>query len=145
MRLSRGVKWGCITPVVGLLLLISVGLLYDKFMPSNEHRALPKSATDIQEYYSDSWNGDFLRVIKAKLPEKDYEAYAKALSMTTKFDESVHKEIRSMIDIGAGDAPVWWDPPRASGTTYFEHIRGSDRVQTLKYSNGAVYLLIVRW
>jgi len=145
MKLSRGVKWGCIVPVLGLFVLIGVALLFDKYVPSSAHRALPKSATNIQEYYSDSWNGDFVRVIKSKLPEKDYEDYAKALKMNTRFDATKHKEITSMINIGAGDAPSWWDPPKATGTTYFEYIQGDDYVQTLKYSNGTVYLLVISW
>ena len=145
MKISRGVKWGCIVPVVSGLSLIAILYLLDTFMPSAARRALPKSATDIQEYYSDSWNGDFVRLIKARLPKDDYEEYAKALDLSTRFDESTHADIRSMIDIGAGDAPAWWDPPPSSSTTYFDHVRGDDYVKTLKYSNGTVYLFIGSW
>jgi hypothetical protein len=144
MKISRGVKWGCIAPLVGLLSLIAILYLLDTFMPSAALRALPESATDIQEYYSGSLNGDFVRLIKARLPEGDYEEYAKALNLSTRFDDSKHADIRSMIDIWAGDAP-WWNPPKSSNTTYFDHVKGDDYVQTLKYSNGTVYLLIVSW
>ena len=145
MKISRGVKWGCIAPVVGVLSLIAFLYLLDTFMPSAAGRALPESANDIQEYYSDSWNGDFVRLVKARLPEGDYEEYAKALNLSTRFDDSKHADIRSTIDIGAGDAPAWWDPPRSSSTTYFDHVKGDDYVQTLKYSDGTVYLFIVSW
>jgi len=145
MKVSRGVKWGCIAPLIGILSLIAVLLLLDTFMPSGARRALPSSAADIQEYYSDSWNGDFVRLLKARLPEEDYEDYAKSLDLTIRFDESKHADIRSSIDMGAGDAPSWWDPPRSNDTTYFDHVKGDDYVQTLKYSNGTVYLLIVSW
>lgn len=145
MKVSRGVKWGCIAPLIGILLLIAVLLLLDTFMPSGARRALPRSATHIQEYYSDSWNGDFVRLLKARLPVEDYEDYAKSLDLTIRFDESKHADIRSSIDIGAGDVPSWWDPPRSSDTTYFDHVKGDDYVQTLKYLNGTVYLFIVSW
>ena len=131
---------------MGFILLITAALLLDTFLPSGPRRALPESAYDIQEYYSDSgWNGDFLRVIKAKLPEKDYESYAKALGLATRYDSSKHEDIKSYIDIGAGDTPVWWDPPKASVTTYFEYTKGDGYVKTLKYSDGTVYLFIVSW
>jgi hypothetical protein len=145
MKISRRVKWGCVAPVVGVLALVAILYLLDAFMPSAARRALPGSATDIQEYYSGSWNGDFVRLLKARLPEGDYEEYAKALKLTTRFDEAKHADIRSMIDISSGDAPAWWDPPRSSGTTCFEHVKDDDWVRTLKYSDGTVYLLILSW
>jgi hypothetical protein len=145
MKVSRGVKLGCLAPIIVLLSLIGGLFLLDAFLPSGVRRALPESATDIQEYYSDSWNGDFVRLIKARLPEGDYHQYAKALNLSTRFDESKHSDIRSKIDIGAGDAPAWWDPPQSSSTTYFDHVKGDDYVKTLKYSNGTVYLFITSW
>ena len=145
MKISRGVKWGCNAPVLCVLSLIAILYLFDSSYPSAARRALPESATDIQEYYSDSWNGDFVRLIKARLPEGDYEEYAKALNLSTRFDDSKHADIRSTIDISVGDSPAWWDPPRSSGTTYFDIVKGDDCVQTLKYSNGTVYMLIVSW
>jgi hypothetical protein len=138
-------KWGCIAPVICLLLVVVAILLVDAIVPSGPRRALPKSASDIQEYYSDSWNGDFVRIIKAKLPEKDYVDYANELKIPFSFDASKHEDIRSMIDMGAGDAPSWWNPPSASETTFFDHVKGDDYVKSLKYSNGTVYLFIASW
>ena len=113
--------------------------------PSAGRRALPASAIDIQEYYSGTWNGDFVRLIKARLPLEDYDAYAKALKLYERFDATKHAEIKSMIEIGIGGAPGWWDPPRASATTYFKHVKGDQYVQALNYSNGTVYYLITSW
>lgn len=145
MKISRGVKWGCIAPGVGVPLLFVALLLLDTYLPSGVRRALPESATDIQEYYSDSWNGDFVRLLKARMSEEAYGDYAKALGLVTRFDESKHADIRSSIDMGAGGAPSWWDPPRSSDTTYFKHLKGDDFVKTLKYSNGTVYVFITSW
>jgi hypothetical protein len=86
-----------------------------------------------------------LRLIKAKLPEADYEDYAKALGLTNRFDASKHGDIRNTIEMGVGGAPVWWNPPGASETTLFDHIKGDDYVQILRYSNGTVYFLVFSW
>ncbi len=83
MKISRGVKWGCVALVVGVLSLTAILYLLDTFMPSAARRALPESATDIQEYYSDSWNGDFVCLIKAQLPEGDARPKGHLLAYST--------------------------------------------------------------
>jgi len=67
------------------------------------------------------------------------------MGFTQRFDPVAHADIKSMIEIGAGDAPGWWDPPNASDSTFFEHVRGDDCVRSLRYSNGTAYLLITSW
>ena len=71
--------------------------------------------------------------------------FAKRIGLTQKFDPTAHADIKSVIEMGAGDAPNWWDPPAASSTTYFEHARGDDYVKTLYYSRGTTYLFITSW
>jgi len=145
LKIPPAVKWGFGIPVIGFLALLSGFYIVDTAMPSNARRALPQSATHVQEYYSDSWNGDFVRLIRADLPEKDYEEYAKRLNLSLRYDETRHKEIRSLIEIGAGEAPDWWNPPRASATTFFKYTKGNDHVQSLNFKDGKVYYLITSW
>lgn len=143
--MPRVIKWGCLAPTAFVILLILGCMLVDEVVPSQARRALPGSASDVQEYYSDSWNGDFIRLIKAKLPRKDYEEYARVLGLTERFDPIKHAEIKSMIGIGAGDAPDWWNPPMTRDTTFFEHVKGDDNVRALNYSNGSVFYLMTSW
>lgn len=116
-RIPKPIKWGCFTPTIGIVALVIILLLADRFVPSSARRALPASATEIQEYYDDSWNGDFARVIKAKLPEKDYTEYARRLGLTVRFDPLKHAEIASSINMGVG-GPEWWNPPQATETIF---------------------------
>ena len=113
-------------------------------MPSIARRSLPKSAIDVQEYYSDSWNGDYVRCLKAKLPEADFPLYAKTLGLTASFDPVAHSDIASMINMRF-DGPDWWTPPPAEQTTYFRHKLGDDFIQVLKYSSGHAYFVSTSW
>lgn len=113
-------------------------------MPSTARRSLPESATDVQEHYSDSWNGDYVRCIKARLPEIDLPLYAKKLGLSERFDPAAHHDIANLIDISF-DGPDWWTPPPATQTTYFGYERGDDFLQVLKYSSGYVYFVSTSW
>ncbi|HEY5742081.1 MAG TPA: hypothetical protein VIS99_06020, partial [Terrimicrobiaceae bacterium] len=62
IRPPKAVKLGCLVPLAGIVALV-LPLI---------RRALPSSASEIQEYYDDSWNGDFVRLVKAPLPATDY-------------------------------------------------------------------------
>ncbi|MEI6071520.1 MAG: hypothetical protein WCS31_06990 [Verrucomicrobiae bacterium] len=142
--LHPGVKWGCLVPIVPILIAIVGVVLLNRFTPSAPRSKLPPSATDIQEYYSVSGNGDFVRLIKAKMPQQEYPEYARRLQLVTIFDPATHRNLESMINIGIGGAPPWWNPPKASKTTYFENNK-SDYLQVLSYSNGYVYYLVASW
>lgn len=143
-KINPWFKWGCLTPIAVILVLILTAFLTDALIPSNARRALPKSATDVREYYSDSWNSDYVRCVKAKLPEPDYPLYAKNLGLTERFDPVAHVDIASMINMGIGGAPKWWTPHAAGPTTYFQHKR-ADSLQVLKYSSGYAYFVSASW
>lgn len=113
-------------------------------MPSAARRALPGSATDVREYYSDSWNGDYVRCVRARLPEADLPLYAKHLGLTERFDPVAHASIASMINMSF-DGPDWWTPPQAGPTTYFQHKRGDDFLEVLKFSEGYAYFVSTSW
>lgn len=143
-KINPWLMWGCLTPIAVILALILGLFLLDAFLPSAARRALPDSATDVQEYYSDSWNGDYVRCVRAKLPETDFPLYAKNLGLTERFDPVAHTDIASMINIGVG-GPAWWTPPSAGPTTYFQHKRDDDFLQVLKYSGGYAYFVSTSW
>jgi hypothetical protein len=144
-KLNPRLKWGCLTPFAVFLALILGVYLLDTFVPSAARRALADSATDVQEYYSGSWNGDYVRCLRAKLPEADFPLYAKNLGLTDRFDPVAHADIESMINIGFGDSPAWWTPPVAGPTTYFQHKRGDDFLQVLKFSDGYAFFVSTSW
>ncbi len=78
--------WGCL---IGLFI---IGFMFfDDLIPSNAVRALPGSATDVHEYYwDDGFKGDFVRVVKAKMPESDFPAFVNKLGLTDTYDPAVH-------------------------------------------------------
>jgi len=133
-------KWGCLIPIVGLFVLFAL----DVFMPSAARRALPSSAMEVQEFYSDSWNGDYVRCLRAKLPEADFPLFAKHLGLSEHFDPVKDADIASMINMSFG-GPDWWRPPQAGPTTYFKYKRGNDFLEVLNYSEGYAYFVSTAW
>lgn len=138
-------KWGCLTPIAVILALILGLFLLDTFMPSGARRALPNSATEVQEYYWDSFNGDYERSVKARMPEKDFPLYARNLGLSVRFDPVVHADIASKISMHIPGAPSWWTPPPAGPTTYFRYEKGHDWLQALAYSEGYAYFVSTSW
>ena len=79
------------------------------------------------------------------MPRSDYDLYAAELGLTELFDTMKHEDIKSVINIGVGDAPAWWNPPSASTSTYFKHVKGCDYLQALNYKDGTACLIILSW
>jgi len=133
-------------PII-LVVLAIVGLnIADKVIPSKARRALPSSATDIQEHYSDAgFTGDFTRVLKARLPEQDFLLYAKNLGLTEKYDPSKHDSISSHVGTIVGRVPNWWDDPRDLDNCYFLYTPDKDFMERIKWKNGWVYFLAISW
>ena len=104
-------KRGCLIATLAVMGAIIALVLFDWMMPSAQMRALPKTATDKQEYFQ-GFN-DYVRLIKDSLPAEDYEKYAKNLGMTKRLGSG--ELSRKYVNLGHGDAPEWWDPPRADG------------------------------
>ena len=136
-------KWGCLAPVLIFGPLILVVLSLDSLIPSAARKALPSGAMDVQEYYSGCV--DFVRCLKAALPEEQYPLYAKNLGLQERFDPAMHAKFAPAIDLGVGGAPSWWNPPSASSTTYFEYTEGKQSICVLKYANGHVYFMASSW
>jgi hypothetical protein len=96
----------------------------------------------VQEYYKDHWNGDFVRLLKARLPEPDFPQYAKNLGLTERFDPVTHADASSLVNsLRFVSGQKWFDPPHADRTTYLKHKRGDDYFEVLWYSNGFVYFI----
>ena len=139
-------KWGCLIPIVGILLVPFLGYPLREFETSAGRKALPAEATNVEQYLGHGFfGGDFVRLLKASLPVELYSDYAKSLGLSERFDPQVHQRIESTLNMWIGDAPMWWNPPEVDSTTFFEHEEGDDYLRVLRYHNGSVYLLVLRW
>ncbi|MCB1226490.1 MAG: hypothetical protein KDK99_11810 [Verrucomicrobiales bacterium] len=130
------------------MIIFFVGIaLYNKVSPSAERRALPESATEIEEYY---WEGgfmaqDFTRCLKAKIPRSEFAAYAHRLNFPHRYVKGENIESKTGLDFGPGLARPWFDPPRAVEADDVYYDSGQTYAATLKYKEPYVYLIIVDW
>ena len=139
-------RYGCLTPLAVITLLVVGVWLADVLLPSHARRALPGSAYDIKEYYDGyGISGDFVRILKARLPESDFIKYAEALHLSEKYDPAVHGLKYDAVKLGAGDVPDWWDEPRDMDNCYFSHTLGDEYVARVKWKNGWVYFIAQAW
>lgn len=139
-------KWGCLVPLVGVLLLPFVGYFAREFGTSDGRKSLPREASNVQEHLTHGIiPADFTSLLKASLPVERYTDYARALGFPEQFDPKANERIESILNMTIGDAPTWWDPPKVDATTYFEHQEGDDHLRVLRYHDGSVYLLVLRW
>lgn len=115
---------------------------------SNSRKYLPISATEINEYYDSSWNGDYVRLLKAKLPYQDFQNYAKALRLNGHYTEGckIDQETKSLAFISFMEAPEWWNPPDKEVTKefYYSH-PSSDEIYSLTWHAGYVYNINYVW
>jgi hypothetical protein len=143
---KTGVMWGCLIPIVCILLLPFSGYPIRKFQTSAGKKALPLEASSLEEYLNHGiFGGDFTRLLKATLPAERYTDYAKSLGICQRFDPQVHDRIEPTLNWKSLDAPLWWNPPKVDSTTYFEHKEGDDYLRVLRYHNGSVYLHVQQW
>ena len=140
-KINPWLKWGCLTPIALFFALILGVILLDAYMPSPDRRALPGSASEVQEYHSSSWNGDFLRCIKAKLPESNFPTFARNLGLTQRFDPVRHAHIAHRINVGVSHEVAWFTPPLAGPKTYFKYDPSRQSLMVLTFSDGYVYYL----
>ncbi|QDT01881.1 hypothetical protein K227x_02500 [Rubripirellula lacrimiformis] len=109
-------------------------------MLSRARRALPWTATGVQEHYQDSrFGSDFQRCLRARINESDFDAFAKRLDLTRTYgadDESLP------ISWTACDA-TWWTPPRSLVGARFEH--DGDYYAMAAFHDGHVYFVAMGW
>ena len=89
--------------------LLTIGIV-DTVVPSGAVRALPKGATDIQEYYRDAgMSGDFTRLLKARIPRENVAEYARKVGATDKKEGRAGRVYASW----GGFKTKWWNPQEA--------------------------------
>jgi len=89
--------------------------------------------------------GDFSRILKAQLPEKDYFDFVQSIGLETKYEPKLHagKEW-GFVDIRVG-GPEWWDEPSNLENCFFAYQPGREYVCRVQYRNGYVYFTEVKW
>lgn len=118
--------------------------LADAYLPSRLRLSLPSSATEIQEYYREWGNGDYTRILKARLPIEDYQRFANRLRFDGKY--AITNGIpptRSRFPIVGG--PPWWNPPDDPELANFKDDPRHDSATSIRYKDGWVYYLSVSW
>jgi hypothetical protein len=103
---SRGCLWA-----LGVIAAVFLTIwIVDTVVPSGAVRALPKGATDIQEYYRDAgMTGDFTRILKARIPREDVAEYARKFGATHKTEGRAGRVYASW----GGYKTKWWNPQKA--------------------------------
>ena len=132
--------------IVFSMLIIVLFCLWaaDRLTPSLARRALPASATSVQEYYSDSgFNGDYLRCLRARMPESEMPEFATKLGLTQRYDpkRDAKLPIRFAVDPGVS----WWHQPASMEGAYFEYTPGSESFSMAMYQDGYVYYMATAW
>ncbi|MBK1789984.1 hypothetical protein [Persicirhabdus sediminis] len=130
---SRGCFW--ILGIICVAILIVVVL--DTFLPSKAVRNLPEGATDIQEHYEDvGFTGDFVRVVKARIPESEVAEYARRVGATRKEAGGAGSDYFSWTGAASWFAPE--NPPM-----YF-HYEPGYRI-LVGWEDGYVYFDAAAW
>ena len=146
MKTSKFALWGCLTPIVALLLLLVFSYVATELRMAEGKRKLPTTASDIEvSGFHGIIGGDHRGLTKASIPRDAYPVYAKALCLTTKFDPKLHADIENQLNMQVGDAPGWWNPPKIDQTAYFDYTKGSTYYRVLRYNDGFVYYFRLSW
>jgi hypothetical protein len=128
---------GCLWALGATALFIAMFLLIQSFRPSLPVRMLPKGAAEIQEYYKDyGMTGDFIRLMKARIPENQVEDYARRMGATQKASGSPGERV-SWSSLGPG----WWRPRKPP--LYF--LKEREYQMLVGWEDGFVYVEIGAW
>ncbi len=111
--------------VLTFLAIVTAVIVVSDFLPSRSRNALPSSATEILEYYKSSGFNDFERLLKARLPANDLEAYLKNLGIFKKFS-GANDDAPIHWPAIASPPPEWWNPESDLSETYIEHETGKE-------------------
>ncbi len=134
--------------ILAVVLVVVATVIVYRYIPSAARRALPESAREVQEFYDTAFGGDYVRCIKAKLPEADFPVYARNLGLRRSFISSEHEgRGRRFVNIQVSWAPAWWDPPRGEPGIdwYYDQDPNVPVNEDLTWSNGYVYYLAFSW
>jgi hypothetical protein len=114
-----------------------------KLGSSQARLALPQDVQDVHEYGSGFV--DYVRLVKAKIPEQEYTGYVSRMGLRTKYDPALHGEYRSTLHMSFSDAPRWWDPPDGLEGCFFNFTPGSNHYEISWFHNGYVYYCSTSW
>jgi len=137
MKRSDTRKWTLIAIGAGLLCLTVAGAIvgYGWYVLTTRHavRALPRSASEVQEYYVDSGFPlyDYEYKMKARMPEEAFPGYVKRMGF---------RRLKGRYgDLWYSGDPPWWDPSPSMSNTYGSV--GGDDGNIVKWENGFVYYI----
>ena len=107
--------------------------------PSRARGALPWNASEINEHY-DGIASDFIRLLRAKINEDDFDAYADELGLTEYNSITPHPNL-----CWPGCPEPWWDPPSSMQSVRYEPIEREDYSVMAAYNDGYVYFAVTSW
>lgn len=143
IKVLKNLRISCASVVllwVLFLILLYTGII-DKITPCGAYGALPESAKEIKVYYKCvGFTMDYVRVVKAKIPESDFRTFALAVGFIPQnYSEDI---VWAMSEDSAPDE--WWNPPDdivKEGYFYQE----DEFIKCLKYHNGYIYYYETKW
>ena len=135
--------------IIGTIIILALILpyVYVRVIPSKARRSLPASAKEIQEEYTGCPYFDYGRLLKAKLPLKDYPEFIKNYGLTTKYDPAIHNDDLTLHLKGHdSSAPEWWDMDRENlNDCYFIFKPDKEYMLSVRYQNGQLYFYESKW
>ncbi len=139
-------KIGYLVSITILLCVLCFFVIFFlNMLPSSAKKSLPHTASEIQEYYYCAGNGDFVRCIKAKLPESDVYKFAQNLDLKMQYNPTVYFDYKNVLNMGFSDSPSWWLAVPVNKSTFFNYTQGDDYLAVLNYSKGYVYYMVTTW
>jgi len=130
--------------LVAIAVVVVVSTVVALLLPRSARSALPNSATEVREYaWDDNFHGDFIRLLKAKMPESEMAAYAARLGLHERFDATLHSGLP--LNFSGGEKLDWWNPPDSLAGAYFKHEPGKESFVMVGYRDGWVYFVATAW
>lgn len=112
--------------------------------PSIVRQALPASATNVQEYYSDDgFHGDFVRCLQADMSAAEMPRFVAKLGLSQRYN--LKRDAKLPLSFGTSDIVSWWQPPDDLEGSYFAYNAGEHSYSLAKYENGQVYCKTIAW
>lgn len=144
MAVSKRAKITWIT-LGSLVIALPVGLwAVDALTPLIVRKALPATASNIQEYYSDDgFHGDFVRCLQADMPKSEMPRFAAKLGLSQRYDAK--RDAKLPLSFATSDTIPWWQPPQSLDNAYYDYKPGRDSYSLAKYENGQVHFMVIAW
>jgi len=144
VKLSKRAKITWVT-LGTLVIALPTGLwTVNALTPSSVRQALPASASNVQEYYSDDgFHGDFVRCLQADMPQSEMPRFAAKLGLLQRYNAK--RDAKLLLGFTTSDAISWWQLPTSLDGAYFECKPSSSSYSLAKYENGHVYFKAIAW